>query len=208
MNGSEITYRKAVLSDCKDISILDGICFEEDAESEREIYDAIILPEISYIVALQHGHIVGYIGYKCKDANSTIVNLAVHPDYRKQRMSNKLIALAEADMETNHMATSISLHSRVDNMAAIHIYEKLGYHIVKVLNKHYNSKDDAYLMIKTSLSNLLKLVTLESSASQLVCNDPRGKYSSISYAFDALKNVLTCAKKGLCNELEIIDLTP
>jgi ribosomal protein S18 acetylase RimI-like enzyme len=207
MEGRGLIYRIGLLSDSSNISKLDYICFakDEDEDGETEIHNSIKHSYTTYIVAMSDGSIIGDIGFSSGDSKSTITTLCVHPDFRKGGVAQKLLALAEAYMEASHHASCIKLQVRVQNYGAIHLYEKSGYHIVKILDEYYDSMD-GYLMIKTSPSVLLGYITKSSRNCQLNCSDAKCMYKSITYKVDTAKSCIICDKVGKDSSHDIINL--
>ena len=81
-----------------------------------------------------------------------IGTLAVHPDYRGQSIAQRLLARALLEA-TRSGATHALLEVRVNNQAAIYLYEKFGFEVVGVRPGYYqDTGEDALLMTSPHLA--------------------------------------------------------
>ena len=80
-----------------------------------------------------------------------MMNVAVHPDYRRRGIAEKLImALVQALKERK--SHWLMLEVRASNEPAIKLYEKLGFSEVGRRKNYYDSpKEDAILMTRRFL---------------------------------------------------------
>lgn len=116
--------------------------------SGKAFRELLTNPYCLYLVALANGKIVGGAGYTdlCGDAN--IDNVVVAEDHRGlgigQALLQELIAVGEA-----RQITAFTLEVRVSNKAAIHIYEKAGFHSEGIRPGFYEKpREDAMIMWK------------------------------------------------------------
>ena len=75
-----------------------------------------------------------------------ITNLAVHPDYRKNRVATFLLdtLLSQARMSGTRTA---HLEVRSSNSKALNLYKKFGFSLISVRKNYYKAPlEDAYLM--------------------------------------------------------------
>jgi len=74
-----------------------------------------------------------------------ILNLAVHPDYRKKGLATSLLQRAFEICKKKGIAKSF-LDVKVSNTPAIELYKKFGYVQIGVRKKYYpDTKEDALL---------------------------------------------------------------
>ena len=94
-----------------------------------------------YLVAEENGKIIGYIGTEEISGETHIINMAVHPENRKQGIGKKLI---EAVLDDENV---FFLEVRASNNAAQKLYEKYGFEKVGVRKNYYEDNgEDAYIM--------------------------------------------------------------
>ena len=92
--------------------------------------------------------VVGYIGSQTVLDESDMMNVAVHPDYRRRGIAEALV-LALADELATHSSRSLALEVRESNAPAIALYEKLGFVQIGLRKNYYrNPKEDALILRK------------------------------------------------------------
>ena len=105
-------------------------------------------PLSTWLVAIEDGVVCGYVGSQSVLDGADMMNIAVHPDYRKQGIAynlvDKLIGLLKAKN-----VISLSLEVRVSNENAISLYHKMGFEVIGRRPGYYrNPREDAYIMRK------------------------------------------------------------
>ncbi len=150
-----VNYRVARPEDLPDIIYINRVCLPENYPEYFFEYHLENWPK-AFLVAEVDGKIVGYVmsrvelgagflsGFLVKRGH--IVSIAVLEGYRRRGIGEKLMRLAMEAMKTEYGATEVYLEVRVSNKPAIKLYEKLGFKIVRVLEKYYSDGEDAYLM--------------------------------------------------------------
>ncbi|KGF12841.1 30S ribosomal protein S18 [Peptostreptococcus sp. MV1] len=101
-----------------------------------------------YIVADNDGKIVGYVGAWYIIDEAHITNVAVHKDFRGQKIGNGLIEALLAMCDRDKIA-SITLEVRAGNFVAQGLYKKYDFLAGGVRKEYYtNNKEDAIIMWK------------------------------------------------------------
>ena len=99
-----------------------------------------------YLVAKEGEKVVGYIGTEEISGETHIINMAVHPENRKQGIGKRLLEAVLNDKDT------FFLEVRVSNLPAQKIYEKYGFEKVSVRKNYYeDNSEDAYIMRREPL---------------------------------------------------------
>ncbi|MGB9612600.1 MAG: ribosomal protein S18-alanine N-acetyltransferase [Candidatus Margulisiibacteriota bacterium] len=96
--------------------------------------------EHKYLVAKDNDKVVGYIGIEKILDEVHIINMAVHPDYRKKGVGKRLMQHVLNDEEVFY------LEVRVSNEIAQNVYKRFGFKIVGLRKKYYPDGEDAYVM--------------------------------------------------------------
>ena len=129
------------------VAELEKICFS-DPWSEKSVASELTNPLSLWLVAVEGDRVAGYVGSQSVMEESDMMNVAVHPDFRRQGVAEKLVlelvaALAKKD---NHCLT---LEVRASNAPAISLYEKLGFAQIGLRKNYYrNPKEDAMILRK------------------------------------------------------------
>ena len=92
---------------------------------------------------------VGYAGLLVVADEGYITNVAVFPEYRRQGVAAKLLAVFENFARGNHLAF-LTLEVRPSNAAAIALYESFGFKQAGRRKNYYDlPKEDALILTKT-----------------------------------------------------------
>lgn len=130
------------------IAQIEKLCFSDPWSENSIAYE--LTSRLSYwLVAVDDGDVVGYIGSQSVCGESDMMNVAVHPDHRRKGIAEKLIAaLSEGLKERGNLA--LTLEVRASNTPAISLYEKLGFSQVGRRPNYYrNPKEDALILRKS-----------------------------------------------------------
>ena len=129
------------------VAQLEKICFA-DPWSELSISLELTNVWSYWLVALDGDTVVGYVGSQSSIDEADIMNVAVHPDYRRQGIAEKLINTLVADLKKRG-CHALLLEVRVSNTPAVTLYEKLGFAQVGCRKNYYrNPKEDALILRK------------------------------------------------------------
>ncbi|OIW23576.1 acyl-CoA N-acyltransferase [Coniochaeta ligniaria NRRL 30616] len=126
------------------------------------LYHALSWPQLSYVAvdvsrpkktAYDYPKIVGYVLAKMEEEptdgvqHGHITSLSVMRTHRRLGIAEKLMRQSQQAMVETFHAQYVSLHVRVSNNAAIHLYrDTLGFKTEKTELKYYADGEDAYCM--------------------------------------------------------------
>lgn len=129
------------------VAQLEKLCFQ-DPWSEKSIASELSNKLALWLVAVKEETLVGYIGSQTVMDESDMMNVAVHPEFRRRGIAEALVnALCAALKEQG--SVSLTLEVRASNEPAKALYEKLGFEQVgKRPNYYRNPKEDAYILRK------------------------------------------------------------
>lgn len=129
------------------IAQLEKRCFS-DPWSEKSIASELNNPLSVWLVAVEAGKVVGYVGSQTVLGETDMMNLAVAPEARRQGTGRALV-LALVDALTKKGSHSLMLEVRVSNTPARTLYESLGFSQVGRRPKYYvNPREDALILRK------------------------------------------------------------
>ena len=129
------------------IAEIEKLCFS-DPWSENSIASELDNRLSFWLVALDGDTVAGYIGSQSVLDEADMMNVAVHPDHRRQGIGRDLV-LALSDALREKGIKGLMLEVRMSNAPAIALYEKLGFAQVGLRPNYYrNPKEDALIMRK------------------------------------------------------------
>ena len=129
------------------IAQLEKLCFS-DPWSENSIASELQNKLAFWLVAAEGNTVTGYIGSQTVMDETDMMNVAVHPDFRRRGIAEALVnGLVEHLKELG--SHCLTLEVRASNDPAISLYEKLGFsEIGRRKNYYRNPKEDALILRK------------------------------------------------------------
>jgi len=146
----EITIRDFEEKDLLHLYFIDQICYPPGISYDMEAMFSFLFDPANFgMVAEEEGKIAGFVlaGLKPRGCGH-IITLDIHPNFRCRGIGKTLLTKAEERLNSLG-AKKVVLEVDVRNMPAISLYRKVGYKVVKRLNRYYLSRYDAYLMEKS-----------------------------------------------------------
>ena len=129
------------------VAELEKLCFS-DPWSEKSVASELENKLSFWLVAMDGDTVAGYIGSQTVIDETDMMNVAVHPDYRRQGVAAALVNALVAALKA-HQSRCLTLEVRVSNAPAIALYEKMGFAQVGLRKKYYrNPKEDALILRK------------------------------------------------------------
>ena len=129
------------------IAELEKLCFN-DPWSENSIASELNNRLSLWFVAIEEEKVVGYVGSQTVLGETDMMNIAVHPDYRKQGIATLLIRKL-IDALASKESHSLMLEVRASNDPAISVYKNLGFTEVGRRKNYYrNPREDALILRK------------------------------------------------------------
>ncbi|RVX68850.1 N-terminal acetyltransferase A complex catalytic subunit ard1 [Exophiala mesophila] len=132
------------------------------------LYHALTWPQLSFVAVVRgpnsklssYPKVVGYVLAKMEEEptdgiqHGHITSLSVMRTHRRLGIAEKLMRMSQRAMAEVFNADYVSLHVRMSNVAALHLYrDTLGFEVEKVESKYYADGEDAYAM-KMDLKSL------------------------------------------------------
>ena len=129
------------------IAELEKICFS-DPWSEASIASELNNKLALWLVAVEDQWVAGYIGSQTVMDETDMMNVAVHPDFRRKGIAEALVnKLVEHLRERG--SHCLTLEVRASNVPAITLYCKLGFsEIGRRKNYYRNPREDALILRK------------------------------------------------------------
>lgn len=140
-----IHYVPMTHSHVAQIAQLEKLCFH-DPWSENSIAAELENSLSLWLVALDGETVVGYVGSQSVMGWADMMNIAVHPQCRRQGVAQELVERLAAALKENDV-TCLTLEVRASNEPAKALYGKLGFQQVGRRPNYYrNPKEDALIL--------------------------------------------------------------
>lgn len=130
------------------VAALEKICFGSGAWSEKSVASELDNELALWLVAEEAGQILGYVGSQTVMDETDMMNVAVHPDYRKRGIATELIATLIDGLKAQG-SRYLTLEVRASNEGARALYAALGFQQVGLRKNYYkNPKEDGLILRK------------------------------------------------------------
>ncbi len=141
----QIVIEKAAPTDGKTIYEIGTLCFSDAWREETVLHD--MEGDYScYFIAKVDGEIAGYGCFWFIADEGQLVNIGVHPDYRRQGIGEAILTRGIEEARERGMRTMF-LEVRVSNLGAQKMYEKFGFQNLGLRKKVYDlPMEDGYVM--------------------------------------------------------------
>lgn len=142
---NNLIIRTMTKDDIDDVYRVEEDCFV-DPWSKDAIRKELTNNLARYIVAEMNNSVVGYIGCWFVLDEGHITNVAVHSDYRGNKIGDKLVnAMVDLCKECNMNAMTLEVRS--SNSVAQGLYRKYGFKMGGIRKEYYSdNKEDAIIM--------------------------------------------------------------
>lgn len=146
-----MTIRRATTNDLLRVQQCNLHCLPENYQMRYYLYHAVIWPQLPQVAVDEDGTICGYVLGKLDEEAPVlaahVTSIAVFRSHRQLAIATKLIRATQREMRHVMGAIYVSLHVRVSNTAAIHLYQDVcGFRVVNIEVKYYADGEDAYEM--------------------------------------------------------------
>ncbi len=141
-----IIVRKAKDSDIENIHLIEKESFGNFYP--KDYIDYLFKKNHIFFIAFSDNIPVGYLCAKIKAANIVhVVSIAVRPNFRNKKIAKRMLAIAHDYFNQNNV-NYFFLEVKDTNMAAINLYNSLGYKTFEYRKNYYPDTSGAYLMKK------------------------------------------------------------
>ena len=129
------------------VAALEKTCFS-DPWSEKSVKSELENPLSLWLVAMEGDRLAGYVGSQTVMDETDMMNVAVHPDFRRQGVARALILALIGELKKRG-SRCLTLEVRASNDPARALYESLGFaHVGTRRNYYQNPKEDALILRK------------------------------------------------------------
>ena len=129
------------------VAALEKACFTTPW-SENSVRAELTNPLSLWLVAVDHGEVVGYVGSQSVMDEADMMNVAVSDAYRRQGIARKLVEALITALDKRGVL-SLTLEVRASNEPAKQLYKQIGFEQVGRRPNYYrNPKEDALILRK------------------------------------------------------------
>ncbi len=141
-----VTITEMKESDIEEVLVIEKKSFA-DPWSRRLFKETLSFPHsINFVMRGETGILLGYINFYLIAEEAHMLNLAVHPDWRKKGMASRLLGHAIELLKRRH-AARFFLEVRESNRDAIELYRKFGFEMIGRRKRYYvETNEDALVM--------------------------------------------------------------
>ena len=129
------------------VAEMEKLCFS-DPWSENSVRYELTNPLSYWLVALEGDRVAGYVGSQTVLDEADMMNIAVHPDFRRQGIARTMVETLVAELKEKNVR-SLTLEVRVSNDPAISLYHQMGFvQVGRRPNYYRNPREDALILRK------------------------------------------------------------
>lgn len=140
-----ITIKILSIESIDEIIAFDKLCFPVDNWREEAWKDLLKDERSVYYALIDQNNIVGDVfiyNWKGEKDYIKIMNLAIHPDYRKQGLAHKLLNYVTDEMKKLDMKRYCG-ETRASNKKMQKVFEDCGYTLSKIEEHYYTIGDES-----------------------------------------------------------------
>lgn len=144
--SSDLTIRAMSESDLEQILAIERRSFA-DPWSHRLFKETLLFPHsVNFVLETVEGVIVGYLNLYLIAHEGHLLNLAVHPAWRRRGLATAMLSHTIEYLQ-QRQALHVFLEVRERNQSAIGLYRKLGFQVVGRRTRYYaETNEDALVM--------------------------------------------------------------
>ena len=142
-----MTIEPLNLKDLPSILLLEKELYIKPWKEKDFLYELNENPFAYYFKMVHESQIIGYIGFWITFETAQVTKVSIAKRFQGKKLSYILMQDMEKRVKLANCEV-ITLEVRVSNVAAIHLYQKCGFHIECIRKNYYDNHEDAYLMMK------------------------------------------------------------
>jgi ribosomal-protein-alanine N-acetyltransferase len=127
------------------VHTIEAELFPEDPWSTEQFWQELAQPTRTYRVCVEGDEVVGYAGTFVMSPDADIQTVAVRADRQGRGIARQLLVALLDDAE-GRGATHTLLEVRADNVAALSLYESLGFVRISERRRYYSDGGDALIL--------------------------------------------------------------
>ncbi len=138
----DVFIHKLTTKDLKEVLDIENLSFKDPWTRKMFLKG---LKNGDFYVAKEGERVIGYAGFTYALDEVSLVNLAIHPDYRRKGIGTRLLKHLMSMARTKN-GKKIFLEVRKSNISAISFYHKHKFIEVGIRKNYYDGNEDAIIM--------------------------------------------------------------
>ncbi|MCD6107697.1 MAG: ribosomal protein S18-alanine N-acetyltransferase [Caldisericaceae bacterium] len=147
MSGLTLHISLATTKDLKAIYQIETLSYPDPWPREVFIMDYLFNSNSRYYVAKFLNKIIGFFGVWIEPEKLHIINIAVHPDYRRRGVGRKMIEFV-IKLAKKKQKKEVYLEVRETNIAGQELYKQLGFEFNGIIFDYYSDGESGLIMRK------------------------------------------------------------
>jgi ribosomal-protein-alanine N-acetyltransferase len=145
-----IEFKTLNKDDIDQLLILERLCFSTPW-TRKMFEEELKNDKVYYVVAVIEKKLVGYGGIWMVLDEGQITNIAVHPNFRRQKIGLGIVERILTKAKENGI-DALTLEVRKSNLSGILFYQRIGFYVGGERKQYYkNPSEDAWIMWKKPL---------------------------------------------------------
>lgn len=141
----KIEITPMTIADLDEVYEIEKISFSMPWTKQMWMDEMIKSQIANHLVARLDGKILGYAGFWLIIDEAEIVNIAVHPEYRRKGIGNLLLKEL-LNLAKTKEAKLVTLEVRETNESAKKLYSKSGFQLIAIRKKFYKDTNEDALV--------------------------------------------------------------
>ena len=133
----------------KQVKALLDTCFGESAWTMESLRSQLDKSDSHCTVVIEDNTVIGFLAFEQVLDEGSIVDVAVHPDYRRRGIAKALITSAVNSAEGLY---TVFLEVRESNVPAVRLYESLGFERIAVRKGYYDHPKENAVIYRCTLT--------------------------------------------------------
>jgi len=146
--GPRFTLREVQPGDARELSAAEVACFEDPWPESYFLTELFASGRFHRVLVDAHGSLAAYLFTAWKYLDLHILKVATLPVFRRHGLGHRLMVTAE-EHATQMVGETLTLEVRMNNGAAIAMYESMSYEHIGIRPEYYADGSDALVMAKS-----------------------------------------------------------
>ena len=136
--------RPALASDLGALTIIESLCFGPPRNPDNLAGE--LARSWARLLVIEHaGEVVAYVNYWCVADEIEVIQVATHPGHQRRGYGRRALVHALDEARASGVGRAL-LEVRPSNVAAVTLYESLGFVEVNRRERYYDDGEDALVM--------------------------------------------------------------